>query len=137
MSQADNNAVQQADQHLLDCAIDTVKRGLGAAAAVDWRAAEPILRKALVTAHELFRSLHHSKASFRVEMHPLCASDGSTVFDDNLMTAINHVEEDAALVGRPLAVCAFPAIHKYGNELGENVSLSSGVNPDQMLTCFA
>ncbi|RMZ26731.1 hypothetical protein D0859_09211 [Hortaea werneckii] len=120
MSQADSNAVQQADQNLLDCALDTIKRGLGASAAVDWKAAEPALRKALVTGHGLFRSLHHSKASFRMEMHPVRTGDDWTVFNDNLMTAINSLEEEDVLVGRPLAVCAFPAIHKYGNELGEN-----------------
>ncbi|KAI6845762.1 hypothetical protein KC332_g16482 [Hortaea werneckii] len=120
MSQANDSAVKRADQCLLDATFDIIKNGLGAAALVDWKAAEPLLRKALLTAHELFRSLHHSKASFHVEMYPVRRSGSRAIFDDSLMTAINSVEEEADLVGQPLAVCAFPAILKYGNELGEN-----------------
>lgn len=63
---------------------------------IDWNAAEAGRRTSLGTADELSRPLHRFKASLcveTVEMHPAHTSDELTIFDENLMPAVDSVAE--------------------------------------------
>lgn len=116
-------ALQEADMKLIEAAIYDAFDMLKSAVFIDWETEKPTLRKILASAIELYRELHRSKATFKLQMIPCHTSQGSNTFEMSTMAAVASDENEHALVARPLEVSVFPGIYKYGNEMGQNVSV--------------
>lgn len=122
--QLDAPTVHRADEELLNFATDDLPKMLRDAISLEWDNVKPAFRKILSSVLDLARALHRSKAVFEVQMIPAHLPDNDfSVFDSEVMMAASSGEEDVALIGRPIEVSVFPAVYKYGNEVGENVSV--------------
>ncbi|KAI6881796.1 hypothetical protein KC360_g7149 [Hortaea werneckii] len=121
MQQYNKHATQQADERLLLQSCESLRELLGDAILLDWETETPRLVKILAPVHDLFRTLHSAKADFEVEMMPVQHRNGIVTFDTDTMTAIQSEEEEDELLGRTLQISVFPAVYKYGNEMGQNM----------------
>ncbi|KAI7470723.1 hypothetical protein KC351_g12521 [Hortaea werneckii] len=121
MQQCNKHATQQADERLLLQSCESLKELLGDAILLDWRTETPRLVKILAPARDLFRTLHSAKANFEVEMMHVRYANGFATFDMDTMTAIQSEEEETELLGRTLQISVFPAVYKFGDEMGQNM----------------
>ncbi|KAK5129420.1 hypothetical protein LTR08_003276 [Meristemomyces frigidus] len=115
LDRLDEMALQKADQSFIDKAVKHFHCLLVYALPMDWNVAQVGLRKIFAAAFELFRLLHHSKAFFRLEVMSIDRG-----YQQNTMESVNSTEEETVLAGRPLELSVFPAVYKFGNELGDN-----------------
>ncbi|KAK5737793.1 hypothetical protein LTR17_006441 [Elasticomyces elasticus] len=119
----DSEKLQKADDILIERATSEVIRVLTPALPNGCLAgAEKTLRKISATAFELFRVLHHSKAQFRFFLPLVDPDTGTDRFNPEQMQAEATEEDDGALDGRPIQVSVFPAVCKFGDEMGNNQS---------------
>lgn len=123
MHEYDEEAMHEADRKLLFSACERLQVLLGDAIVLNWEIEAPRLIKILTPARDLFRALHSAKADFKVEMMPVQLGDGTVTFDTDTMTAIQSEEEETELLGRSLQISVFPAVYKYGDEMGQNVRI--------------
>ncbi|KAI7390589.1 hypothetical protein KC336_g16906 [Hortaea werneckii] len=121
MQEYDEEAMHKADRALLLAACDRLQLLLGDAIMLNWEVEAPRLIKILTPARDLFRKLHSAKADFHVEMMPVRYVDGFATFDTDTMTAIQSEEEEDELLGRGLQISVFPAVYKFGDEMGQNM----------------
>ncbi|KAI7155865.1 hypothetical protein KC349_g6684 [Hortaea werneckii] len=121
MQEYDEEAMHEADRRLLLAACDNLQMLLGDAIVLNWEIEAPRLIKILTPARDLFRALHSAKADYRVKMMPVQLGDGTVTFDTDTMTAIQSEEEETELLGRALQISVFPAVYKYGDEMGQNM----------------
>ncbi|KAI7551059.1 hypothetical protein KC331_g2785 [Hortaea werneckii] len=121
MHEYDEEAMHEADRKLLFSACERLQVLLGDAIVLNWEIEAPRLIKILTPARDLFRALHSAKADFKVEMMPVQLGDGTVTFDTDTMTAIQSEEEETELLGRSLQISVFPAVYKYGDEMGQNM----------------
>ena len=123
MQDHDEEAIHKADRALLLAACDKLQMLLGDAIVLNWKNEAPKLIKILTPARDLFRTLHSAKADFHVEMMHVRYANGFATFDMDTMTAIQSEEEETELLGRTLQISVFPAVYKFGDEMGQNVRI--------------
>lgn len=123
MQEHDGEAMHEADRALLLAACERLQLLLGDAIVLNWEIQGPRLIRILTPARDLFRKLHSAKADFHVEMMPVRYVNGVATFDTDTMTAIQSDEEETELLGRALQISVFPAVYKFGDEMGQNVRI--------------
>ncbi|KAI7260443.1 hypothetical protein KC345_g10061 [Hortaea werneckii] len=121
MQHHDEHATHKADKMLLVGSCSTLQGLFEDAIFIDWKTEMPRLVKILAPALDLFRKLHIAKAGFQVEMAPVRYGNGINAFDSDTMTAVQSDEEESELLGRILQISVFPAVYKYGDEMGQNM----------------
>lgn len=123
MQQCEKHVTQKADERLLQRSCQALRELLGDAIVLNWEIEAPRLIKILTPARDLFRALHSAKADYKVKMMPVQYRDGIVTFDTDAMTVVQSDEEEAELLGRALQISVFPAVYKYGDEMGQNVRI--------------
>ncbi|KAK6391338.1 hypothetical protein LTR65_004502 [Meristemomyces frigidus] len=121
---SNDTAMRESEFALITSAVQDVRRTLSEALPIDWEAAGLRLRKALMIAFHLAKTLHRAKALFHVEMAPAVRDSERLLFQPDVMLAVNSVEYDSELVGRPIAISVFPGVYKFGDEMGEKRIMS-------------
>ncbi|KAI7215667.1 hypothetical protein KC333_g5313 [Hortaea werneckii] len=121
MQQCEKHVTQKADERLLQRSCQALRELLGDAIVLNWEIEAPRLIKILTPARDLFRALHSAKADYKVKMMPVQYRDGIVTFDTDAMTVVQSDEEEAELLGRALQISVFPAVYKYGDEMGQNM----------------
>lgn len=119
LARLDEAALQESYEALVDAAVNQLRHSL--ADALSKSMDDNTLRKIFRMSLDLFRTLYGCKAVFNLWM-PAVQPQTLTIFDPNIMTAVNSTEDDDALVGRSIEVSVFPGVYKFGDEFGENVS---------------
>lgn len=121
MQHHNKHATHEADEDLFVESCSDLQDLFEDAIVIDWQTETPRLVKILAPALDLFRKLHSAKADFKVKVMPVQHRNGIVTFDTDTMTAIQSEEEEDELLGRALQISVFPAVYKYGNEVGQNV----------------
>ncbi|KAI6821314.1 hypothetical protein KC340_g12894 [Hortaea werneckii] len=121
MQHHNKHATHEADEDLFVESCSDLQDLFEDAIVIDWQTETPRLVKILAPALDLFRKLHSAKADFKVKVMPVQHRNGIVTFDTDTMTAIQSEEEEDELLGRALQISVFPAVYKYGNEVGQNM----------------
>ncbi|KAK3116936.1 hypothetical protein LTR53_002159 [Teratosphaeriaceae sp. CCFEE 6253] len=121
IAKVDEEAFEKANEALPDELNREIEHILGPCFGGRWHAsAASKIQKITTSALGLFDVLHRSKATFEIRFVPSEAMASSDGFKPEAMQAIASAQEDGELAGTPLCMVVFPAVIKFGDEMGEH-----------------
>ena len=119
------DAVQEADQRLVQCMLDDVKSKLSKCLRVEWRQSPTMaLQKAFASAQGLYRLLTAQSAVYKIEMLPAKYHGQMAVFRSDLMVDmdLDGTGDDVDLTGTALILSVFPTVLRVASSDGDSVS---------------
>ena len=122
LGKVDQSALKDADDALVDNTVHEILQSLiPSLQGKTIPKAEIKLRKICTLTFELFGMLHRSKAVFYLQFAGVASKTRVAPFQQKFMEVVGDGEA-GSLEGRILQIAVFPAVLKYGDEMGNNVS---------------
>lgn len=135
LARHEEGKLQQAYEALLNYMVQEIHDAVAEAVSPKWpEEVNRSLRQTFKDSVEFFRMLRRHPARFTVDMLPAMVSPAEIqLFDPTHMMDENN-EDGGELLGRSVQMSLFPAVYKWGDERGDNVSLPSSIFVFYMLT---